>query len=100
MLINNILWTSIWALGLWIVIVFSFYMIAVVVIKVKSPSAVARVLYGLYFSSLFAYLILWSPFANIMQPGNLGFVVGLSVFVIILILLIVTGVQKAKKGGG
>ena len=89
-----------WAIGLWVGIVFVPYMISVAGFKAKSPTILAHVLYGLWFVALFLYAMILSPIAYLMQVNSVGFYIGLGLLVLIVIAIIVTGVNhKAKRGG-
>jgi len=83
---------------LWLGLVFGLYMLITVGFKAKSPSAVIRVLYGIYAIALFLYTMILSPISHLMQVGSTGFYIGLGVLALILIPLIVKGlIRKTKK---
>jgi len=85
---------------LWLGLVFGPYLLFTVGFKAKSPSAVVRVLYGVYFIALFFYTMLFSPLSRLIYLGSPWFFVGLSILGLMIILLIITGLlRKAKRGG-
>jgi len=100
-MLTDILWVLFTTIILWFVIVFALYTLFTVgIFKNSSPSAIIRILYGVYSIVVFLYLMSkWSPFANSVQPGTTGFVVGLVVLALLLISLVVTGIQKTQRGG-
>ena len=99
----NIAQASISVVVLWLGIVFGLYMLFTVGLKAKSPSAVIRILYGIYGIALFFYAMILSPISHLMQIGSTGFYIGIGVLVLVLIPLIVNSlihlIHKTKKEG-
>ena len=86
----------------WFIIVFLFYFLLVKLAGHKKAGLLARALYSVYLVIMFLYSIFYSPFTRYVRFAGAGFYIALTVLVLLLMFVIVSGLagKMGKRGGG
>ena len=86
----------------WFIVVFLMYFLLIKIAGHQNAGFLARALYSVYLVLLFLYAMFLSPFTRYVRVLSAGFYIAITVLVLLLLFVIVSGLagRTPKRGGG